>query len=109
MVYEASHRNGIRAAVKILHPELAGNPDRVARFLRDAAIASHLEHVGVVAALDDDRTEDGLCYVVFELLEAAPSTRSPRRPAGVASSVIAIGLAGVVGLAALAGLAWLAR
>ena len=69
MVYEASHRNGIRAAVKILHPKLAADPDQVARFLREGAIANHLEHVGVVAALDDDRTEDGLLYVVFERID----------------------------------------
>lgn len=72
MVYEAFHRNGIQAAVKILHPELAADEDRVARFLREGAIANHLEHVGAVVAFDDDRTEDGLVYVVFERLEGKP-------------------------------------
>lgn len=70
-VYEASHRNGIRAAVKVLHPALAADEDQVQRFLREGAISNHLEHIGAVAAFDDDRTDDGIVYVVFERLEGS--------------------------------------
>ncbi len=69
LVFEAFHRNGIRAAAKVLHPHLAADADQVARFLREAAIASRLDHVGAVAALDDDRTEDGIVYVVYERVD----------------------------------------
>lgn len=72
VVYEAFHRNGIRAAVKILHPDLAADEGVVARFLREGAVANYLEHVGAVVAFDDDRTDDGLVYVVFERLEGQP-------------------------------------
>ena len=51
VVYSATHRNGTRAAVKVLHPALVDDEDRVARFLREGAIVNHLAHPGVVAAL----------------------------------------------------------
>ncbi len=72
VVYSATHRNGTRAAVKVLHPALVDDEDHVARFLREGAIANHLAHPGVVAALDDDRSDDGHVYLVFELVEGTP-------------------------------------
>ncbi len=71
-VYSATHRNGKRAAVKILHQELAGNEGLVVRFLREGYVANKLEHAGAVSVLDDDRTEDGSVYLVMELLEGRP-------------------------------------
>ncbi len=68
-VYSATHRNGKRVAVKILHPELCANTELVARFMREGYIANQIEHPGVVSVLDDDRTQDGLVYLVMELLE----------------------------------------
>ncbi len=68
-VFAAAHRNGTRAAVKVLHPRLAADEEQVARFLREGVIANQLGHPGVVAALDDDVTDDGLVYLVLELLE----------------------------------------
>lgn len=71
LVFEAAHRNGIRAAVKVLLPAFTPSPDEVARFLREGAVSNQLEHVGAVAALDDDCTEDGVVYVVYERLDGA--------------------------------------
>ncbi|MCL2777025.1 MAG: protein kinase [Polyangiaceae bacterium] len=68
-VYSATHRNGSRAAVKILHPELAGNAAVRARFQREGYAANAIEHPGVVRVLDDDVTEDGLAFLVMDLLE----------------------------------------
>jgi serine/threonine protein kinase len=67
-VYAATHRNGRVAALKVLHRELAQNGEIVARFVREGYIANQLGHPGVVAVIDDDQTEDGLVYLVCDLL-----------------------------------------
>ncbi len=68
-VYAATHRNGKRAAIKMLHPELSTNDELVARFLREGYVANKLEHPGAVSVLDDDRTDDGAVFLVMELLD----------------------------------------
>jgi serine/threonine-protein kinase len=68
-VYAASHRNGKRAALKILHTELISDDTLVARFLREGYLANKVDHPGVVSVLDDARAEDGSCYLVMELLD----------------------------------------
>jgi serine/threonine-protein kinase len=68
-VYAATHRNGSRAAVKILHSELSLNPDACARFLREGYLANSLTHDGAVKVIDDDTAEDGAAFLVMELLD----------------------------------------
>ena len=68
-VYGASHRNGKRAALKMLHAELTRDPSLVSRFLREGYLANKVEHPGVVSVLDDALAEDGAPYLVMELLE----------------------------------------
>jgi serine/threonine-protein kinase len=72
-VYAARHRNGARAAVKVLHPELARNKEVRERFLREGYAANKVAHPGVVKVLDDDvvsaGAEAGSAYLVMELLE----------------------------------------
>jgi serine/threonine-protein kinase len=72
-VYMARHRNGARAAVKILHPHLARHHEVRERFLREGYAANHVEHPGAVRVLDDDVVADGpdkgAAYIVMELLE----------------------------------------
>ncbi|MEZ4227186.1 MAG: protein kinase [Polyangiaceae bacterium] len=68
-VYEATHRNQARAAIKMLHPELALDSDVTARFLREGYVANSVDHPGTVKVLDDDVAEDGSPYLVMELLE----------------------------------------
>lgn len=68
-VYAATHRNGNRAAVKILHTELTIDPGIRARFAREAKAANVVGHHGVVAVIDDDVAEDGALFLVMELLE----------------------------------------
>ncbi len=68
-VYSAIHRNQKRVAVKMLLPELSGNADVRQRFLREGYVANTVEHPGAVSVLDDDVTEDGIAFLVMELLE----------------------------------------
>ncbi|HVY46667.1 MAG TPA: serine/threonine-protein kinase, partial [Minicystis sp.] len=70
-VYAATHRNGKRGAVKMLHVELAYNEDARNRFLREGYVANKVDHPGAVSVLDDDVTEDGAPFLVMELLEGA--------------------------------------
>lgn len=56
-------------AIKVLHPQLARHPEVAARFEREARSASRLDHPNVVRVLDSGSTDDGLGYLVMELLE----------------------------------------
>jgi serine/threonine-protein kinase len=67
-VYAATHRNGKRAAIKILHAEAALVPEIRARFLREGYLANKVEHPGSVSILDDDVDVDGTVFLVMELL-----------------------------------------
>src|ERR1700753_4493016 len=53
-VYAATHRNGTRAAVKVLLPEAAISPVLRRRFLREGYVANKVEHEGAVSIVDDD-------------------------------------------------------
>ncbi len=67
-VYAATHRNGHRVAIKMLHPWLLSIHEARARFLREAYVANSVEHPGVVPVSDDDEAEDGSPFLVMELL-----------------------------------------
>src|SRR5258708_3111776 len=68
-VYAATHRNGSRAAVKILHTELSINAQLRGRFLREGYLANAVGHHGAVKVIDDDIAEDGSLFLVTELLD----------------------------------------
>ncbi len=70
-VYEARHQRlrNKRYAIKVLHSELAGKPEVVSRFQREAEAASALLHPNVVGVYDVNRAPDGRPYIVAELLE----------------------------------------
>lgn len=68
-VYAATHRNGKRAALKILHGELASKPATLRRFRREGYAANRVGHPAVVTVDDDDVCEDGAPYLVMELLQ----------------------------------------
>jgi len=68
-VYQATHRNGKRVAIKMLHPFIAANQDVRERFLREGYVANQVEHPGAVSVLDDDIAPDGTAFLVMELLE----------------------------------------
>lgn len=68
-VYGAEHRNGLRVAVKVLHPEIAQIESARRRFLREGYIANRVTHPGIVRVLDDDEDADGTAFLAMELLE----------------------------------------
>jgi class 3 adenylate cyclase/tetratricopeptide (TPR) repeat protein len=81
-VYAATHRNGSRVALKILHPQLSMLGDIRARFAREGYVANAVNHPGVVRVLDDDETEDGAAFLVMELLEGETADARARRFGG---------------------------
>jgi hypothetical protein len=75
-VYRARHASLRRdVAIKILRPEHSADSDTVARFQREAAALSLLAHPNTVRVYDFGQTEDGLFYLVMELLEGEPMTQ----------------------------------
>jgi eukaryotic-like serine/threonine-protein kinase len=69
VVFRATHRNGNKVAVKLLHDYLCKSRDVTRRFMREAYLANLLEHPGTVRVLDDDADENGVAFLVLELLE----------------------------------------
>jgi serine/threonine-protein kinase len=68
-VYAATHRNGMRVAIKLLHPEMSRNADIRRRFVREGTIANRVNHPGVVRIVDDDVDDADHAFLVMELLE----------------------------------------
>jgi serine/threonine protein kinase len=68
-VYAATHRNGHRVALKMLHTQLSRDESTRARFLREGYVANAVGHPGVVRVQDDGVTEDGCAFLVLDLLE----------------------------------------
>ena len=68
-VYAATHRNGKKVAIKMLHPYIASHEDVRDRFLREGYVANQCDHPGAVSVLDDDMTSDGAPFLVMELLD----------------------------------------
>ena len=68
-VYAATHRNGHRATLKILHPGLCAEPATIKRFLQEAGIANAIKHRAIVPIGDDGTTDDGCAYLVLELFD----------------------------------------
>ena len=81
-VYAATHRNGTRAAVKILHPELSTESEYRSRFLREGRLANAVGHDGAVKILDDDVGENGTVFHVLELLDGESLERRSLRLGG---------------------------
>jgi serine/threonine-protein kinase len=68
-VYEAVHKNGTRAALKMLHPVFGCDDDMRERFQREGYVANKVGHPNAVLVLEDDATEQGVSFLVMELLE----------------------------------------
>ena len=68
-VYGVTHRNGARAALKILHPTLCTDPAVCERFLGEGYLANSVKHQGIVRVLDDGVTDDGCVFLTMDLLE----------------------------------------
>jgi serine/threonine-protein kinase len=69
-IYEATHlRLAGRYALKLLRPEIASNPDALARFEREARVTSALRHPNIVQVVDFSALPGGAAYMVMEFLD----------------------------------------
>src|SRR4051794_6837954 len=85
VVYQAQHVHlGRTVALKLLAPELSGNEDLRARFLREARLAAELDHPGIVTVYDAGDV-DGVLYLAMRFvrgtdLAALLAQRGPLGP-----------------------------
>ncbi|MEZ4299847.1 MAG: protein kinase [Polyangiaceae bacterium] len=69
VVYEAQNTAiNKRVAIKLVSSELARNKDAVRRFQREAQAAGSVESAHIVHIFDAGSTDDGVPYIVMELL-----------------------------------------
>ena len=69
-VYKAVHvRFGEVRAIKVMSPQVAGDPLFVKRFEQEAVITRKLQHPNAVRVDDIDETEDGRPFIVMEFIE----------------------------------------
>jgi len=98
-VFAAEHTRlpGKKVAIKVLHAEVAGDHDSLARFRREAEIASRLGHANIVDVHDFNFLDDGTPYLILEFLNgedmAARLKRGPMALDQVSSIVRQIGSA----------------
>ncbi|HUH04282.1 MAG TPA: serine/threonine-protein kinase, partial [Kofleriaceae bacterium] len=98
-VWAADHARlpGKKVAIKVLHTEVAADDESLARFRREAEIASRLGHPNIVDVHDFNILPDGSPYLVLEYLEgedlAARLLRGPLPLDEVASIVRQVGAA----------------
>jgi serine/threonine protein kinase len=72
-VYAAVHPViGKAAAVKILNPQLAKNPDLVGRFVDEARAVNQIRHRNIIDIFAFGTLPGGLHYFVMELLDGTP-------------------------------------
>ena len=99
-VYRARDtRLGRDVAVKVLPPEVAGDPARRTRFEREARAVAALNHPGVVG-IHDVGEDGGLAFIVTELLEGETLRERLRRGTVACERVAEWGAAAADALAA---------
>jgi len=95
-VYGVTHRNGRRAAIKLLHEHVAFNPEVRKRFQREGYVANKIDHPGALAILDDGVAEDGCPFLVMELLDGDSLAGVLARLGGRLPPIEALAIAGQV-------------
>lgn len=92
-VFEARHaRLPGRFAIKVLSTDVPPDSPEMARFRREAEIASSLRHPNIVQVVDFDQTPEGVPFLVMELLEgrdlAAELAACGRLPLGRVIAIV---------------------
>jgi Tol biopolymer transport system component/predicted Ser/Thr protein kinase len=86
-VYAAHDSNlGRRVALKILPRHRTSDPERVARFVREARASSALNHPSIVA-VHDAGNEGDVHFLVMELIDGQPLSEWKRKRRSVAARV----------------------
>ena len=70
---------GREVAVKLLHAEMALNPDMVARFEREALAASTVDHPNAITIYDSGKTDDNQVFIAMEFLDGESLSAILRR------------------------------
>ena len=92
-VYLAEHvKMGRMSAIKVISKSLTQDADAIARFNREAANASRINHPNVCAIYDFGETADGVIYLAMEFIEGESLTDlinregalAPKRAADIA-------------------------
>jgi serine/threonine-protein kinase len=69
-IYRAAHiASGHEVAIKVLHPQLAADPNVIARFRREGTTLSKLRAPHTVTTYEFGEASDGMLYIVMELLK----------------------------------------
>jgi len=84
-------QTGRRVAVKVLHPDVANNPEAVARTRREGQLLSELDNPAIVNVEAWGELDDGSVFLVMELLDGetlgARMRRGPLEPTELAPIV----------------------
>ena len=97
-VYAAEHTGlGAQVAIKLLGETFLTEPDSLARFRREARAMGAVKHDNVVTVMDTGTDEDGVPFIVMELLEGETlggmlrreRNISPSRACGIISQILA--------------------
>lgn len=97
-VYEAEHVGlGVRVAIKLLSESFSEDHVFVRRFRREARAAAAVRHENVVSVTDTGTDEDGIPFLVMELLDGESlasvlrrsRTLTPESAAGITYQVLA--------------------
>lgn len=89
IVYRALHTViGKPAAMKVLKPDVANDPDMVGRLVREARTVNAIRHPGIVDIFGFGNLPTGQPYIVMDLLEGEPldgwiRREAPARPGAV--------------------------
>jgi eukaryotic-like serine/threonine-protein kinase len=69
-----AHQHSVdrEVAIKVIRADLVANPEAIKLFLREAKLTSKLNHPNAVGVLDFGQTEDGVFYLVMELVKGRP-------------------------------------
>jgi eukaryotic-like serine/threonine-protein kinase len=60
--------NGEDVAIKVLHPDVEGLPELIARFEREAVAGKHILHPNVAAVMQIDQLDDGSFFLIQEYI-----------------------------------------
>src|SRR5258708_37130275 len=69
-IYTATHTLlGASRVIKVVHPQIAANTDARDRFLREARVATKVQHPNVATLYDFAALPDGSHYMVWEFID----------------------------------------